>query len=230
MRSTNESTENQTSKKKLIKPMLTKTEVKDSPKPKLQTKETGIFEAIRNRRATRAYSSQKVSEDIVRSLIDLSILAPSAMNQQAWSFVVVQNPEILKQISEETKSKLAKNPEISKKHTGEHGHQFLTDSAFDIFYGATTLVIICAKVNAAVEFGPETDCFLAGENLMLASTGMGLATCPIGLARDVLREPAMAKKLGISDNFTAVLPIVVGYGCGENTSAKRAAPVIHWVR
>ena len=210
--------------------MLEQVEMKTPSVLKTTMENISVLQAIRSRRATRAYSSRVVSEDIVRSLIDLGIQAPSAMNQQAWSFVVVQNPEILKEISEQTKTKLANNPDVAKKHTGEHGHQFLKDSSFDIFYGASTLIIICAKLNMNVEFGPETDCFLAGENLMLASTGMGLATCPIGLARDVLRDPAMSKKLRIPEGFTPVLPIIVGYASAKAPDVKRNFPIINWVR
>ena len=198
---------------------------------KLQTENTddNIFSVIRNRRATRDYLPKPVPETIIRSLIDFSIQAPSAMNLQPWSFVVIQNSKILKEISDEVKKKLFNNPDFSEK-SGEHNKYFLNDTAFDIFHGASTLIIICAKEKVQKEFNTESDCFLAGENLMLAATGMGLATCPIGLATDLLCEPTMSERFGIPYDFKPVLPIVVGYASDVKSYMGRNPPIIKWVR
>jgi nitroreductase len=166
---------------------------------------------------------------MIKSLIDFSIQAPSAMNLQPWSFVVIQNPKILKHISDETKKKLFNNPNFSKEN-GEHGIYFLSDPAFDIFHGAPTLIIICAKDNGQKHFKTESDCFLAGQNLMLAATGMGLATCPIGLAIDQLSEIETRKKIGIPRDSTPVLPIAVGYASTPPAYVSRNPPIIKWVR
>ena len=50
---------------------------------------------------------------------------------------------------------------------------------FNIFYNASTLIVICAKLR-----GPfvVADCWLAAENLMLAACSMGLGTSIIGSA------------------------------------------------
>lgn len=186
-----------------------------------------IFSVIRNRRAIRNYLSKKVTEETIQSLIDFSIQAPSAMNLQPWSFVVIKNAKILEEISEEVKKRLFSNPDFSK--ASEHGLYFLSDRDFDIFHGASTLIVICADKKGEKKFNPDSDCFLAGENLMLAAVGMGLATCPIGLATDLLCEPEISKKLGIPVESVPVLPIVVGYASEKAPYVGRSPPIIKWV-
>ena len=69
---------------------------------------TNVFSVIRNRRATREYLPKQVSRELIQSLIDYAILAPSAMNLQPWSFVVVQNLKLLKEAKQKMTEYLAK--------------------------------------------------------------------------------------------------------------------------
>lgn len=195
---------------------------------KSEIMDANLFSVIRNRRATRSYLAKAVSEDLVRSLIDFSIQAPSAMNLQPWSFVVVQNARRLKEISEEVKKILFRNPDVLNE-IERHGAPFINEPEFDIFYGATTLIVICAKKATEKEFSSESDCFLAGENLMLAASGMGLATCPVGLATAYLAKPEISKKFGIPSGYTPVLPIIVGYASGESPHVGRNPPIVNWI-
>jgi len=176
-----------------------------------------VLDAIQQRRATRSYTHEPVSEANVHTLLDAAIYAPSANNTQPWSFVVIQDPPLLKRISGRAKQELASHPHWKGVHP-------FTDPKFDIFYGATTLIVICAGSGG---FEPTGDCYLAGENLMLAAWDLGLATCPIGLARDVLQSAAMKMELGIPAEVTPVLPIIVGHPQGSMPQTERKTPVIH---
>jgi nitroreductase len=51
--------------------------------------------AISGRRSVREYTSQPVDEATIRRLIDAAVLAPSAVNQQPWSFTVVRDQALL---------------------------------------------------------------------------------------------------------------------------------------
>jgi nitroreductase len=78
---------------------------------------------------------------------------------------------------------LLKDP--SWKAPSEQGQLLLLDPGFDIFYDATILIVICVKTEG---FTSMADYYLAGQNLMLSASRMGLGTCPIGFARDVLQR------------------------------------------
>lgn len=209
--------------------MSTQSDFLSSSKTIPEKIETNVFSVINNRRAIRSYLTKPVPYEKIQALIEFANKAPSAMNLQPWSFVVVENAELLKEISNEVKKSLLNNPFFSKEK-GEHGVHFLNDPDFDIFHGAPSLVVICAKDNVHKEFNTESDCFLAAENFMLAATGLGLGTCPIGLATDLLGESEMRGRLGIPQNFTPVLPIVIGYPKSKPHFIGRNAPVIKWVK
>lgn len=54
--------------------------------------------AARVRRSVRAYSDQPVTDDEVRTLLELAGRAPSAFNSQPWRFVVVRDQSLKNQL------------------------------------------------------------------------------------------------------------------------------------
>ena len=63
-----------------------------------------LNEAITSRRAVREYTSQDVDEQAIRRLIDAAVHAPSAVNQQPWTFTVVRDQSVLDRISHDAKA------------------------------------------------------------------------------------------------------------------------------
>ncbi|MGE4133916.1 MAG: nitroreductase family protein [Bdellovibrionales bacterium] len=183
--------------------------------------QANVMDAIYSRRSTREYTNREVSRQAVEELIGAAIQAPSAMNSQPWAFVVIQDPALLREICQEAKELLKKSSEWRK--ASEHGKVPFTQPEFDIFYGATTLITICAQKDG---FQPVGDCYLAAENLMLAATALGLATCPIGFARDVLKSKSFRERLAIPGDFEPVLPIIVGYSAAMIENTPRNPPKI----
>jgi nitroreductase len=108
-------------------------------------------------------------------------------------------------------------------HGSGHSFEHFVRPDFNIFHGASTLIIICAKPS-----GPfaAADCWLAAENLMLAASGSGLGTCVIGSAVAALNIHKVKADLGIPDEYSAIAPIVVGLPSGEVPAASRKEPTI----
>ncbi|AFY48832.1 nitroreductase [Nostoc sp. PCC 7524] len=50
----------------------------------------GLVEAIKQRRAARAFKSNVIPEAILQEILELGIQAPSGFNLQPWRFIVVQ--------------------------------------------------------------------------------------------------------------------------------------------
>jgi nitroreductase len=48
-----------------------------------------VMQAICNRRSIRRFKSDAISSDVVRTILDAGIKAPSGKNKQPWEFVVV---------------------------------------------------------------------------------------------------------------------------------------------
>ena len=118
-----------------------------------------VIEAIYHRRAVREYTSEPVDRETLKFLVDAAIQAPSAVNQQPWSFAVVMEQDVLDRISRESKRHmLGTLPAVA---ASDHFRQLLSDPDFQIFYHAPALIVISAVVASpwAVE-----DCSLAAEN------------------------------------------------------------------
>lgn len=182
-----------------------------------------VFQAIQSRRSVRSYSGRQLDRRTVQMLLHAAVWAPTAIHEEAWAFVVVQDSSLLKALSDRAKPIFAE--QMQRAGTGRTGHSFehLTSPDFNIFYDANTLIVICAK---PVSPFVSADCWLAAENLMLAACAEGLGTCVIGSALSELNSAESKAELGIPEDYTAVAPIIVGYPNGATPVSIRREPVV----
>jgi nitroreductase len=189
---------------------------------------------IYRRHAVRSYRPEVVDEARLLKLLDAAVQAPTAMDEEPWQFVVVQNRDLLKGLSDRAK-------EIFSAQAAQHGRLLkppgaagdgignpVVDPDFNIFYDAGTLVVICARQTS--DFA-TADCWLAAENLMLAASAEGLGTCCIGFAVSVLNTPEGKAQLGIPPDVAAVAPIIVGATRGNMPlAARQPVKILSWLR
>jgi len=205
-----------------------------------RTSETGpepsALDTIYSRRAVRSYKPDVLDEPTIRKLLDAAVHAPTAIHEEPWEFVVIQDKAALKRLSDRAKTlageEAAKHRDLLKapgaSSTNAHPASMLADPNFNIFYNAGTLIVICGKPMSQFV---TADCWLAAENLMLAARAMGLGTCCIGLAMPVLNTAEVKQELGIPADVTAVAPIIVGVPSGPTAPVPRKAPeILRWVR
>src|SRR5215213_12042098 len=57
-----------------------------------------VFETIRTMQAGRQYQDRPVPDDVLRRVLEAGRLTASGMNAQPWHFIVVQDPETLRQL------------------------------------------------------------------------------------------------------------------------------------
>ncbi len=57
-----------------------------------------VFEAVRTALAVRSYQSRPVPQDLIRRIVEAGQLTGSAMNEQPWHFIVVENAETLREL------------------------------------------------------------------------------------------------------------------------------------
>jgi nitroreductase len=183
------------------------------------------IETIYTRRAVREFTPEPVDDKVLPRLMGAAIQAPSAVNQQPWSFSVVQDKALLARISREAKAHTLKSPPAGV--VTHHFQKLLSDPNFDIFYSAPVLIVISAMAESpwAVE-----DCSLAAENLMLMARALGLGTCWIGFAQAWLGTPAGKAALGMPAGYLPVAPIIVGHPKSPPPPVPRKEPEILWIR
>lgn len=163
----------------------------------------GVKTIIKKRRSIRKYQDKKVSNDLIKELINAAILAPSAYNAQPSRFFVVKDKS--------TKQKLKEN------------NIFKQESV----YTAPIIIVCCADQNVFPKerfepvysnpreiggnLGAVRDLSIAAQNLVLMATELGLGTCYVGLVnRDKIKEI-----LGISKDYVVPFVITIGYPAEE---------------
>jgi len=99
-----------------------------------------LKEAIYTRRAVRNFTAEPVDEATLCRLIDAAVQAPSAVNQQPWSFSVVRDKTVLDQISSEAKAHMVRNSPFGL--VSHHFEQILNDPGFEKHPRATTILSV----------------------------------------------------------------------------------------
>jgi nitroreductase len=180
-----------------------------------------LRDAIYGRCSVRTYALEPIDRPTLLTLLAAAVRAPTAMHAEPWQFVIVQDVDRLKRLSD--RAKLLFSAETKGLHPERSGRNIFSQPGFNVFHDAGTLVVICARTA-----GPfaQADCWLAAQNLMLAAHAMGLGTCVIGSAASALNLPEVKDELGIPPEAIAVAPIIVGKPSGEALPTPRKEPQI----
>jgi nitroreductase len=181
------------------------------------------MDAIQQRRSVRKYTQEIIDPPTIHKLLDAAVLAPTAMHQEPWSFVVIQNKEMLERLADKCVEQVREAAKQEDTPGSQHKLHVVDAPEFRVFHDAGTLIIICGKFT-----GPfvEADCWLAAENLMLAACAKGLGTCVIGFAVEALNTAEWKAELKISSEKTVIAPIIVGVPAREAVATSRKPPEI----
>lgn len=162
------------------------------------------IETILKRRSIRVYTEEQIKQEDLNTIIKAGLFAPSACNYQPWHFTIVQNKDLINELSVESKKEFinSKNELFKKMAQNEQ---------YNIFYHAPTIIVISGEKRAEM---PQVDCALATQNIVLAAETLGLGTCIIGLAAFLFqseRAGEFIKKLEIPEGYEPYYAITLGY-------------------
>lgn len=179
-------------------------------------------ELLTSRRSVRHYRQEKIPTDLIKEMINESILAPNAGNEQPWKFIIVNDQEMMKRISDESKKNILARIAADPDDYASRYKTILEKEGYNVFYNAPCLVMV---------LGPATlrniyvDCALAASYFMLGAASRGLGTCWVNLGR-FIKDPDMITELGIPDDCDIVAPITLGYPTQMPPVPKRKPPEI----
>lgn len=184
-----------------------------------------LEKAINERRSTRAFTAKELDKSAVEALISQAMMAPSAMNSQPWTFFVIQDAELLKEINRRTKKYLLDT--LSERPRQSRYKERFESEEFDIFYGGKALAVICGKPEMP---NGEGDCHLAAQNLMLSAWDKGIGSCFLGFVRTYLDTSEGKNWLGLPADYAVVAPLVLGYPAEANIPApeRKPAEILFW--
>ena len=155
------------------------------------------IEAIHTRRSIRKYTSQSVSNDIVRELLAAAMMAPSSGNQQPWHFVVIKERKILDAIAA--------------------FHQY-----GKMLKDAPIAILICGDPTLEKYKGRwMLDCSAATQNLLLAAHAIGLGAVWIGIYPGANRIEPMRELVTLPEHIIPFSLISIGYPAEQKPTPER---------
>ena len=165
---------------------------------KTDVRNNAVIETIMTRRSVRKYQQQAVNRDTMQIIVECGITAPNAINRQAWEIRVVDNPEVIKKLTDlyvKDNPKEAENPNF-----------------INMFRNAPTVAFIANDTTFA--YSP-VDCGLMAENMILSAWSMGIGSCCLGGPARFMKSNPEANKylqeMGFSENYDLLLCIGFGY-------------------
>jgi nitroreductase len=157
-----------------------------------------IFE----RRSIRAYTSEPVSDQVVRKLLEAAMAAPSAAGCDPWRFVVVKKREMLSTIA-------AALP-------------------YGKMLGSTALgVVVCGDLEATHDQQLSyllQDCSAAIQNLLLCAHVLGLGACWLGVHPREQRVKNLQTILRLAEKVIPVACIAIGHPAETKEPRTRFSP------
>jgi len=159
-----------------------------------------IQEAILTRRSIRKYTNEKISEDLITAILRAAMYAPSAMNQQPWHFIVVDDSALLKKLSQ----------------IHPYG-EMLSDASFGI--------LVCGdeKLQLTKDYWP-VDCSNATQNILLSAHGYGLGAVCLGVYPSEERMKDMRNVFNLPGYVYPFALISLGYPAEKKSMPSRFDP------
>ena len=109
------------------------------PLPKV---EMTVFETILARRSVRRYKARKVDRTTINILLEAAVRAPTAIHQEPWAFVIIQDPQLLRSLSDQAKPLFVAEVQERGLERADHSFDVFTTPSFNIFYHH----IFCCRV------------------------------------------------------------------------------------
>lgn len=153
-----------------------------------------FLEVIQKRHSVRKFTAQPVDREIIDTIIDIAQSAPSSKNTKSSAFMVIEDPDTLKALSE----------------MRDRGSAFMAGAA-----AAIVVMGDASKADLWVENASISATFI-----QLAATAMDLGSCwvhvngrprskedaSLGTAEDYVKE-----LLGIKDGYRVLCVVALGY-------------------
>lgn len=155
-----------------------------------------VADNIMSRRSIRQYQPRAISRDTLDLLVRHGINAPNGRNRQSYEIRIVDNPELLSEISAAV---LHDNPSEGNKNGS-------------IFFGAPCVIFLANDTQYDMS---QVDCGLLGENIILSAWSMGIGSCcaahPVRLMKESPSCAPLIERLGFSKDFNLLYSIALGF-------------------
>ncbi len=152
---------------------------------------------IRTRRSIRAFSDEKITDEILNNCIECGMYAPSAGNEQPWHFIMIKDKELLTKI-----------PTV---------HQYA-----EMMFEAAAGIVVCFDPSLEKHDQMSVqDCAAATQNILLAAHAQGLGACWLGIYPRQKRMEGFRSLFHIPENIIPFAAIAIGKPAEEKPDVNR---------
>lgn len=185
------------------------------PEQEMLEKSKSFFSLMDHRRSIREFSDQPVAKEVIENIIKTASTAPSGAHKQPWTFCVVSNPEIKKQIriAAETEEKESYENRMSDEWLKDL-EKFATNWEKPFLEKAPYLIVLFKKIYDLDSDGDKHTNYYVQESVGIAAGMLITAIHHAGLVT-LTHTPSpmnfLAKVLNRPINEKPFLLLPVGY-------------------
>lgn len=162
-----------------------------------------FLDLVKRRQSDRRFEQTAVSKELIVGCLEAARMAPSACNSQPWKFVVIDEPELRKNVA-----RAAANMGMNR---------FAEEAP-------VIVAVVMEKMNFTARIGSVIkdkeysllDVGIAAEHFCLQAASMGLGTCMLGW----FNEAEVNRLLKVGKRRIPLL-ILMGYPAGETRPKAR---------
>ena len=118
-----------------------------------------MVDTILNRKSVRKYTNQVIEQEKIDLILKAAMSGPTAVNARPWSFLVVNEPELLEKMAD------------------------ANGRAAQCLKQAKLGILVCGDLSRAFSRAPEywvVDCSIAAQNMILCAESIGLGSVWLG--------------------------------------------------
>jgi nitroreductase len=162
-----------------------------------------ILDLLKSRRSIRSYQDKPIPQDLILQILEAGRWAPTGANLQPWHFIVVTDAETRKRIGEVARFFFFKSSHVKN----------------------APVILVLGFETRKGKYG-RYDATLAGGNMIMIATALGLGTCWIG----AFDEARVKEILEIPKNIEVIALITLGYSNEKAETPPRIEleKIVHW--
>jgi nitroreductase len=200
-----------------------------------------LFDSIQGRKSIRRFKQTPVPDEDIKKILDAGRRAPSANNTQPWSFIVVKNRTVLKQMADAARQMIDRMIPYAESEKQAQRLAAYKGNYYTFFEHAPVVIAVLMegydmgtdRILAKMGYSSEDikrlrplpglqSVAAAIENMLLATHALGYGTC--WMTGPLVAQEAFEKLLGFGKEraIAALLPVGVP---DENPSDRPRKPL-----
>ena len=171
------------------------------------SEDIGLFEAIDTQRGIRFFRPDPVPSELITRLLQAAVKAPTGGVRQRWSFIVIRNQEIRREIGDlyHTGTRFVIRPDMTAQQRRVYdAAQHLEDHLEDV----PVFILACIQADpGTTTWGSSI--YPAVQNILLAARGLGLGS--VLTTRQGRFEDKIKQLLDIPEDVVTAALLPIGF-------------------